>query len=67
MVRAYRPGARLVFAPQSCLSFDYGPLGIGIVALLLEGLIYEGAVVLAVILVILVYTRPEFQLFLQSA
>ena len=25
MVRAYRSGARPVFAPQSCLSFDYGP------------------------------------------
>ena len=36
-------------------------LGIGIVALLLKGLIYEGAVVLAVVLVILLYTCPEFQ------
>ncbi len=36
-------------------------LGIGIVALLLKGLIYEGVVVLALILIILLYTRREFQ------
>jgi Uncharacterized conserved protein len=36
-------------------------LGMGIAAFLLKGLLYEGAVVLGVILVVLLGTRPEFQ------
>ncbi len=36
-------------------------LGAGIVTFLLKGFIYEGAVVLGVILVLLLATRPEFQ------
>lgn len=36
-------------------------LGIGVLALLSRGLIYEGAIALGVILIVLLYTRPEFQ------
>jgi phosphatidylglycerol lysyltransferase len=36
-------------------------LGVGIAALLLKGFIYEGAVILGIILVMLLTTHPEFQ------
>jgi phosphatidylglycerol lysyltransferase len=36
-------------------------LGAGIAALLFKGLIYEGAILLGMVLVLLLYTRPEFQ------
>lgn len=36
-------------------------LGVGVAALLLKGLIYEGAAVITVILVVLSYTHPEFR------